>query len=184
MAESPSEQGSALCTCLRTLCPKIAPATFPRYRASFNGVILFLVSYFRLLLCRPFAQNRPGLEKMCSDVQATELKELWGKFVNSRERCSICRIHSLDSEGDIMIRWSPEFERNVWRLQQVIPCCKQCASVGSLERILNRMLAVDDDESEFEFKQLADHFQSLNQTDNNGLQLALNLSNAIKTLSR
>lgn len=46
------------------------------------------------------------------------------------------------------------------------------------------MLAVDDDETEAQFETLASHFRVVNRTDQHALQLALNLSHAIKTLAR
>jgi hypothetical protein len=46
------------------------------------------------------------------------------------------------------------------------------------------MLSVDDDEAESDFESLASHFRVVNRTDQHALQLALNLSHAVKTLAR
>jgi hypothetical protein len=100
------------------------------------------------------------------------------------EKCPICTINPLDIDSDLRIDWTPDFSNCRWRLGKVSPCCKSCAEVGSLETVLNNMLAVEDDDSEEEFSKLASHFQVVNRTDQHAFQLALNLSHAAKTLAR
>ena len=90
----------------------------------------------------------------------------------------------MSINSDLSIGWIPDFSNCLWRLGKVSPCCEACAKVGSLETVLNEMLAVDNDESEAEFGILASHFQVVNRTDQHAFQLALNLSHAAKTLAR
>ena len=134
---------------------------------------------------RPFACNRDGLEKLCPEQQLPILAAAIHDSCLTNGKCPLCTNNVLnDSDCDLVIGWTPDFTSCRWRLGKVSPCCRQCAQISNLETVLNLMLAVDDDESEEDFGNLARHFQAVNRTDEHTLQLALNLSHAIKVLAR